>query len=388
MKVVIAPDKFRGSLTAGQAAEAIAAGVRQSCPDADLHVVPVADGGDGTVDAALRAGYSPVTVTVTGPTGAPVSAVFAHRGDTAIVEMAEASGLRRLPGPPTPRSALTANSYGTGQLISAALSGGVRRIVIGIGGSASTDGGTGLTRALGVRFLTDAGRPIAWGGGGLGELATIDTSAVDPRVAAAELIIATDVDNPLAGKNGAAHVFAPQKGADPHAVAVLDAGLRHLAAVIERTTGTAIGGLAGTGAAGGIAATAVPLLDATIASGSDLLLSLLGLPQAVAGATLVITGEGSLDRQSLHGKAPHGVARISASHGVACIAIAGRVAVTDADLAAAGISRAYSLSDNEPDPARCMSHAAALVTHVARHACDALAGLRRSTGCPPGLART
>ena len=368
-KVVIAPDKFRGSLTAAQAASAMAIGVRRAYPDADIQVVPVADGGDGTIQAALTAGYNPVSVTVAGPTGQPVPAMFAHRGDTAIIEMAEASGLRRLPGSPNPRTALTASSFGTGQLIGAALTAGARRIVIGIGGSASTDGGTGLARALGIRFLDDDGQPIASGGGGLREIATIDTGALDPRVAEADLIIATDVDNPLAGENGAAHVYAPQKGADRDAVQLLDAGLRHLAAIIETTAGTTISGVAGTGAAGGVAATALPLLGARIASGSELILSLLGLEQAVPGAALVITGEGSLDGQSLRGKAPHGVARISAIHHVPVVAIAGRVEVADAELTAAGISRAYSLSVIEPDPARCMSDAAVLVTRLAERAC-------------------
>jgi glycerate kinase len=368
MKVVIAPDKFRGSLTASEAAAAMAAGVRRAHPDADIAVVPVADGGDGTVQVALTAGYTPVSATVSGPTGEPVDAVFARRGDTAIIEMAEASGLRRLSSSPTPRDALTASSFGTGQLISAALTVGARRIVIGVGGSASTDGGTGIARALGVRFLNSAGQPIAWGGAGLGEIATINTSALDPRVLTAELIIATDVDNPLAGENGAAHIYAPQKGADHHAVEVLDAGLRHLAAIIESATGSAISEVAGAGAAGGVAATALPLLGASIAAGSELILGLLGLDQAVADAALVITGEGTLDGQSLRGKAPHGVARISAIHHVPCIAIAGRVQAADADLAAAGISHAYSLSDIEPDPARCMNQAAVLVTQLAEQA--------------------
>lgn len=218
MKVVAAPDKFRGSLTATQAAAAIRSGVLRARPRAHVQLLPVADGGDGTVDAAVTAGYTPIPVTVTGPTGQPVPAVFALQGTVAVIEMAQASGLGKLPGAPTATTAAAATSFGTGELIAAALDTGATRIVLGVGGSACTDGGTGMASALGVRLLNNAGRPIASGGSALLDLSFIDASGIDPRLAAAELIVATDVDNPLLGDHGAARVYAPQKGADPATV--------------------------------------------------------------------------------------------------------------------------------------------------------------------------
>jgi glycerate kinase len=369
VKVVVAPDKFRGSLTAPQAARAIRAGLVRVQPEADVHLVPVADGGDGTVEAAVSAGFTPARVTVTGPTGEPVSAVFALRDHTAVIEMAEASGLAKLPGRPTPHTALTATSFGTGQLITAALDAGATRIVLGVGGSASTDAGAGLATALGVRLLTTSGKAIEPGGRGLLELDSIDAHGLDPRLCTTELILATDVDNPLIGEYGAAHVYAPQKGADPVTVRLLDQALGNLAAVITTTTGQNITGqnissMAGAGAAGGIAATAVPLLGATLRSGSDILLQMLGLPDVIAGAALVITGEGSLDAQSLRGKAPHGVAQLGAAHSVPVVAIAGRITVSQRALTAAGIRQAYSIAAIETDPARQMSHAAELVAQL------------------------
>ncbi|MDQ6938131.1 MAG: glycerate kinase [Actinomycetota bacterium] len=380
MKVVVAPDKFRGSLSAAQAAHAIAAGLRRMVAGLDLALVPVADGGDGTIEAAVSAGYTAVPVIVRGPTGEPVQARFARRDATAIVELAEASGLRRLTAGPDPTSAAAASSYGAGELITAALDAGARRVVLGVGGSASTDGGTGLASALGVRFLDAAGNPLPAGGGALLDLSSIEVSGLDPRLGEVEFIVATDVDNPLVGAHGAARVYGPQKGADPPTVERLDQALRHLASVIYRTTGRDIAAGPGTGAAGGVAATALPLLGAVLRSGSDLMLRLLGLPEAVDGAALVITGEGSLDEQSLRGKAPHGVAQLAAAAGVSVVAIAGRVTVTEAELARAGIARAYSLTAIEPDPARSMSNAAHLVAQVAEQV--ARDWLPAVAGCP------
>lgn len=365
MKVVVAPDKFRGSLSAPQAAQAIEDGLRRVQPDADVRRVPVADGGDGTVDAAVVAGFRAVEVTVVGPIGEPVTAVFALKGTTAVIEMAEASGLRRLPSGPSARTALSAGSYGTGQLITAALDAGADRVVLGVGGSASTDGGVGLASALGARFLDRAGQALAPGGGSLLDLASIDVSGLDPRLAGIDLILATDVDNPLVGEHGAAHVYAPQKGADPAAVSRLDDALRNLAAVVTDMTGRDVGSMPGAGAAGGIGATAVALLGATLSSGSEILLEMLGLTDLVSGAALVITGEGSLDAQSLRGKAPHGVAQVGVAHGVPVVAVAGRVEVEPGELAGAGIDRAYSLAEVEDDPARRMTHAAELLTRLA-----------------------
>ena len=368
MRVVVAPDKFRGSLTAPEAAAAIREGLQRVEPAVDVDVVPVADGGEGTVAAAVAAGFTPVAVAVTGPTGDVVDALFAVNGDTAVIEMAQASGLGVLPRGPNPGTALSAGSFGTGQLVAAALDAGATRIVVGVGGSASTDGGAGLAAALGIRFRTAEGRPIQSGGVGLRDVATIDVTGLDPRLCTTELIIATDVDNRLLGAHGAAHVYAPQKGADPAAVQLLEQGLGTLAAVIAATTQVDVRTIAGGGAAGGIAASAVGLLGATLASGSDLLLRLVGLPAKLAGATLVITGEGSLDSQSLRGKAPHAVARLAAAHSVPVVAIVGRSTVTQHELDAAGIAQAYSIAAIETDPARQMAQAAELVSTLAERA--------------------
>ncbi len=290
MTVVVAPDKFKGSLTATAAAEAIAAGLRQGRPGIDVVLAPVADGGDGTVDAAVAAGYERVPVTVTGPTGEPVAASLARSGDTAVVEMAEASGLRRLPGGrPAP---LTATTYGTGELIRAALDLGVRRIVLGIGGSATTDGGTGMARALGARFLDAEGRELPPGGAALRDLDAIAVDGLDPRLRAVEVVVASDVDNPLVGERGAAAVYGPQKGAGPADVEQLDRGLARLAQVVARQLGVELATMPGAGAAGGTGGGAVAFLGAEIVSGIDLLLDLVRFPDALGTARTVITGEG------------------------------------------------------------------------------------------------
>jgi glycerate 2-kinase len=293
----------------------------------DVVLAPVADGGDGTVDAAVAAGYERVTTTVAGPTGEPVEASFAVSGDTAVVEMADASGLRRLPsGRPAP---LTATTYGTGELIRAALDRGVRRVVLGVGGSATTDGGAGMARALGVRFLDAEGRDLPEGGAALRRLHTIDMTGLDPRLRDVEIVVASDVDNPLTGDRGAAAVYGPQKGAGPADVEELDQALGQLASVVTQQLGVDVAGLAGAGAAGGTGFGAVAFLGASIVSGIDLLLDLAHFPTAVRDARVVITGEGSLDRQSLAGKAPWGVAQAAARAGVPVVALVGRSALAD-----------------------------------------------------------
>ena len=365
MRVVVAPDKFKGSLTAVEAAEAIGEGLRQGRPGVDVVLAPVADGGDGTVDAAVAAGYDRVTTTVAGPTGEPVTASFAVSGDTAVVEMAEASGLRRLPGGrPAP---LTATTFGVGELIRAALDRGVRRVVLGVGGSATTDGGTGMARALGVRFLDADGRDLPPGGAALRRLHTIDMAGLDPRLRAVEVVVASDVDNPLIGHRGAAAVFGPQKGAGPADVEELEQALSQLASVIARQLGVDLAGLAGAGAAGGTPGGAVAFLGASIVSGIDLLLDLAHFPTAVRTARLVITGEGSLDGQSLAGKAPWGVAQAAARAGVPVVALVGRSALADEEARAAGFAEVHALTHLEPDLERCQRDASTLL-HVARPA--------------------
>jgi glycerate kinase len=361
--VVIAPDKFKGSLTAIQAAGHIAAGLRRAVPGTPLTIMPVADGGDGTVEAAVACGFTRRRATVSGPTGEPVTACYAVRGDTAIIELAEASGLRRLPGGvPAP---MTASSLGTGELIDAALRGGARRIVLGLGGSACTDGGTGLATALGVRFLDARGIPLPPGGAALRELTTIEPGDLAGRLAGIEIVVAGDVDSPLLGPEGAAAVFAPQKGARPSQVQALEQGLSRLETVTRGRLGVRAAARPGAGAAGGVGYGAMAFLSATIRPGIGYLLELLGFTDRMAGALLVITGEGSLDRQTLRGKAPLGVARAAARGGVPVVAVSGRRSLTDEQVRRAGFQYAYALTDIEPDPGRCVEEAGPLLERLA-----------------------
>ncbi|MBB5076957.1 glycerate kinase [Nonomuraea endophytica] len=367
--VLVAPDKFKGSLTAAEVASRVSAGLGVATVE-----LPVADGGDGTVDAAVACGFERVPLTVTGPTGEPVQAAYAWKAPVAVVEMAEASGLRRLPGAP---DALGATSYGTGELIADAVKRGATRIVLGIGGSASTDGGAGMARALGARFLDEAGAELPEGGAALRNLAKIDVSAfVD--LSGVEVVVASDVDNPLLGPHGAAAVYGPQKGASPEDVQVLEAGLARLAARAAATHGLVgavehdgiprpigVAGAPGAGAAGGVGFAALAFLKADIQPGIEYLLDLLGFGEQVRGARLVVTGEGSLDEQSLRGKAPVGVARAAAKAGVPVVAVCGRRTLTDEQLDAAGIRAAYALSDIEPDLDRCMAEAGPLLERLA-----------------------
>lgn len=382
-QVLVAPDKFKGSLTAAEVAARVSAGL--GVPTVEL---PVADGGDGTVEAAVACGFDRVTAEVTGPTGERVTAAYAWRAadgtPTAVVELAEASGLRRLPAGLAP---LTATSYGTGELIADALRRGARRIVLGLGGSACTDGGAGMVRALGARLLDDDGAELPDGGAALRGLARIDLSGF-ADVAGVEFVVAGDVDNPLLGPHGAAAVYGPQKGATPDDVKVLEAGLSRLAAVATQTHGLVgavehddtpramgVAGAPGAGAAGGVGFAALAFLQAELRPGIEYLLDLLGFGALVQGARLVITGEGSLDEQSLRGKAPIGVAQAAARAGVPVVAVCGRRTLGDTELKDAGIEAAYALTDLEPDPARCMAEAGPLLERLAaRVAADHLEG--------------
>jgi glycerate kinase len=364
--IVIASDKFKGSLTAAEVAAAVGAGLRRIEPALELRAIPVGDGGDGTVEAALSAGFEPRTVTVRGPLGAPAEAVFAVSNHTAVLELAEASGLRRLPrGVFDP---LHASTYGTGELITAALDAGARTLVLGVGGSSSTDGGAGMLAALGAVFLDAAGAPLTPCGASLTELASVDLSGLDERIAQTEVIIATDVDNPLLGTFGAAAVYGPQKGAAPEDVLALETGLGRLVDVLTKQLGehaVAAAAQPGAGAAGGVGYGAIVGLGARVRPGIELMLELLGVEQAMRGARLVVTGEGSLDEQSLHGKAPIGVARLAALHGVPVVAVCGRLRLTEEQLRQAGIRAAFALTELEPDPVRCMAQAADLLEQLA-----------------------
>ncbi|MFJ6103440.1 glycerate kinase [Streptomyces sp. NPDC092359] len=363
--VLVAADKFKGSLTAVQVAERVTAGLRRVVPELVVETLPVADGGDGTVAAAVAAGFERRELPVTGPLGEPVVAAFALRGTTAVVEMAEASGLQLLPaGAFEP---LTATTYGSGELLRAALDAGATTLVFGVGGSATTDGGAGMLAALGARLLDADGEPVGPGGAALAELASADLSGLDPRLATVELILASDVDNPLTGPKGAPAVYGPQKGATPDDVRTLDAALAHFATVLEKTVGprAAEAALApGAGGAGGIGYGAL-ILGASFRPGIELMLDVLGFAPALERATLVITGEGSLDEQTLHGKAPAGVAAAARAAGKEVVAVCGRLALPPEALGAAGIRRAYPLAELEPDPATSMANAGPLLEDVA-----------------------
>ncbi|WP_116451309.1 glycerate kinase [Blastococcus litoris] len=363
-RVLVAPDKFKGSLSASEVAEAVTRGLTAEIPHLDVTSLPVADGGDGTLAAAVAAGFRRVPVTATGPTGEPVGTAYGRRGTDAVVEMADVSGLSRLPaGRPEP---LTASSRGTGEVLAAALDAGARRIVVGIGGSACTDGGAGMLQALGVRLLDADGGAIGPGGGALHHLATVDTRFLHPRLAAAEIVVACDVDNPLTGPRGAAAVYGPQKGADQGHVDLLDDGLSRLADRIAEATGHDVREAAGAGAAGGVGFAAMAVLGAALRPGIDLMLELLDFGAHVAGADLVIVGEGSLDEQTLHGKAPVGVARLARDAGASVVAVCGRTTLGTGQLREAGIEAVYPLTDLEPDTGRCMTEASSLLAAVGR----------------------
>ncbi|MEV6770672.1 glycerate kinase [Nocardia sp. NPDC051030] len=357
-RVILAPDKFKGSLTAAEVAAALAAGITRAAPGTEIRQLPVADGGDGTVDAFLAAGWKRVEVQAPGPTGAPGTTAYAVRGTTAVIELAAVVGLSKLPGGEL--DPLGTSTYGLGVVIAHALDRGLREIVLGLGGSASTDGGAGMLQALGFRLYDELDREFQPGRAILGDIGWMDHNRLHPALAHTRITLASDVDNPLLGPTGAAEVYAPQKGASPAEVAILEAGLTNWARLI----GPAWADKPGAGAAGGTGFGAMAVLGAVMRPGIDVVLELVEFPAQLAGADLVITGEGSLDPQSLHGKAPMGVATAARQAGVPIIAVAGRLQLTPGQLREAGFETAYALTDLEPDPDRCMAEAAALLERV------------------------
>jgi glycerate 2-kinase len=368
--VVVAPDKFKGSLTAREVAARVAAGIatalaESGAPEVPVLQVPVADGGDGTVDAALAAGFERVAVRAEGPTGEPVDTAFAVHEGTAVVEMADVSGLRLLP--PDRLAPLTASSYGTGEVVRAALDRGCHTVVLGIGGSASTDGGAGIVQALGGRLLDETGTELPRGGAALASLDRVDLSGLHHRLAQTRVVVASDVDNPLLGPNGAAAVYGPQKGADTRQVPLLDAALGRWADVVEAAVGPGsppYRDRPGAGAAGGVGFAAMAVLGGELEPGIGLVLDLVRFADHLPGAQLVITGEGSLDEQTLNGKAPAGVAAAAAKAGVPVVAVAGRLALDPDRLRVAGIAAAAALTDIEPDVRRCLADAGPLLERL------------------------
>lgn len=365
MKIVIAPGAFKHSLSAGTAAAAIEKGLRRSGLQAQLHILPIADGGNGTLDAFLRNSGQRHTVVVEGPQGQPVTAAYGLLADgkTAVIEMAQASGLELVAD--RPLNPMTASTYGTGQLMQAALQAGAERIIVGMGGSATVDGGAGALQALGVGLFDAYGVDIPRGGAGLEQAFIIDIQGLDPRWHEVEVLIATDVDNPTLGPDGAAAVFGPQKGATSAQITTLENHLRHFFTLVNDQLGIDVRDLKGGGAAGALSAGLVAFLGARIQSGIELVMQHGGFAALLDDADLVITGEGRMDVQTIHGKGPIGVARLAQQRGVPTVALVGGLALDDEALHEAGIQAALPLV-TEPMPLEtALAHAPDLLERAA-----------------------
>lgn len=368
MKIVLAPDSFKESLSALQVAESIERGFKQVLPNADYVKVPMADGGEGTVQSLVDAtGGRIIKKTVTGPLGEAAEAFFGILGNekTAVIEMAAASGLHLVPA--TKRNPLLTTTRGTGELIAAALEYNVNHIIIGIGGSATNDGGAGMARALGARFLNSNGQEITEGGGALSDLAAIDLSSLDSRLAHVKIEVACDVDNPLIGPKGASAIFGPQKGATPEIVNQLDENLAHYAEIIEKYLGVKIADVPGAGAAGGLGGGLLAFMQAELSRGIDIVMEAAKLSDIIAGADLVITGEGKIDGQTIFGKTPIGVAKTAKKHGVPVIGIAGNVAGDSDAVHEYGIDAIFSIVPGAVSLQEAFLHADKFVERTARN---------------------
>ncbi|MBB2896078.1 glycerate kinase [Pseudomonas sp. AS2.8] len=367
MKIVVAPDSFKESLSAAGVARALARGLRQALPEAEVIECPLGDGGEGTLDAVLAATGGEVReARVTGPLGEPVTARWGWLAEqrTAFVEMASASGLELVSR--TRRDVLVATSRGTGELLHAALDAGAERLVLAIGGSATNDGGAGVLQALGVRLLDGQGQALAPGGAALASLASLDVTGLHPRLAAVEVVIAADVDNPLCGPQGASQIFGPQKGASPEQVRELDAALAHFATVTATTLGRDVSEQPGAGAAGGVGFAALAFLQATFRPGIEVVAELVGLEEALQGADLAVTGEGRLDGQTLRGKTPAGVLRLAQRHGVPVVAVAGSLGEGYDALYQQGLAAAFSLVPGPLSLEEALAQAEGLLERTAR----------------------
>lgn len=374
MKVVIAPDSYKESLTAMEVATAIESGFKEIMPDAEYIKLPMADGGEGTVQSLVDAtGGDIVTVEVTGPLGQPVEGFYGLLGDgsTAVIEMAAASGLHLVE--PNERNPLLTTTYGTGELIKAALDRGVDHIIIGIGGSSTNDGGVGMAQALGAKLVDANGVDLPFGGGALADLVSIDLSGLDSRLATVQLEVACDVDNPLCGPKGASQIFGPQKGATPEMVTELDANLAHYAEVIRQTNGKEVINQAGAGAAGGLGAALLGLFDATLRPGISIVMDAVNLAEVVKDADLVITGEGRIDSQTIHGKTPIGVARTAKLYNLPVIGIAGSTAQDCRVVHDHGLDAVYSVVLGATDLPTALKEAAFNVEMTSRNIAAALA---------------
>ena len=367
MKIVIAPDSFKGSLTATEAADAIEIGFRAVYPDAEYVKVPMADGGEGTVQSLVNATSGTIIIqSVIGPMGDMVSGFFGILGDsrTAVVEMAAASGIYLVK--PEERNIYLASSFGTGQLINAALDHGCDKLIIGLGGSATNDGGMGMMKALGAQFLGQGGTPLAPDVRALLQLRKIDLQYLDPRLTKTEIVVACDVNNPLCGKNGASRIFGPQKGATGDDIVVLDKALARYGDVLAINTGRNIAAKPGAGAAGGMGAALIGLIDAIVKPGVDLVIEIVDLAKSLVDTNLVITGEGRIDSQTIHGKTPIGVAKIAKSHNLPVICIAGSVEDGADIIHQMGIDEIYSVIEGDYDLTEVLIDAGHKMTQAAQ----------------------
>jgi glycerate kinase len=362
MKIVLAPDSFKGSLSSTEAAEAMARGVRKVLPEAELVLLPLSDGGEGLVESLVVASRGEVVeCEVTGPLGTPVKAKLGLMGGgkTAVIEMAQASGLILVPE--EERNPLVTTTFGTGELIAKALDLGCEHLIIGIGGSATNDGGMGMAQALGVRFLDEQGELLGSGGAELARLAEIDVSRRDPRLDEVRIEVACDVTNPLTGPQGASHIYGPQKGATPEMVELLDAALNRYDQILKRDLGKDVGRIPGAGAAGGLGAGLMALLGGKLVSGIELVLDVLDFEGKAEGADLVLTGEGRFDGQSAYGKVPMGVAKRSRALDIPVVVIAGTVLPSAEVLHSEGVTAYFSILNRPLSLKEAMEDAAELL---------------------------
>lgn len=373
MRIIVAPDSYKGSLSAVAVADAMARGINQVFPEAEVVRFPIADGGEGTVEALVTAtrGRS-IIQDVRGPLGDPVEAAWGILGDgvTAVIEMAAASGLPLVPR--EKRDPRLTSTHGTGELIKAALDAGLRRMIIGIGGSATNDGGAGMARALGVRFLDAGGIDLPEGGGALARLASIDLSGLDTRLRETVIQVACDVNNPLCGEKGASAIYGPQKGATPVMVVELDQALLHYAGIVEQTTGRVVSLLPGTGAAGGLGAGLLYFTNASLLPGVKIVLEAVGFSEAVQTADLVITGEGCTDSQTAHGKAPLGVAQLARNCGVPVICLSGGLGAGAEHVLEHGVDALLGIVSCPMALEECMARAEELVEAATVRVCRLL----------------
>ena len=373
MRIIVAPDSFKGSVSALGVAEAMERGIHAVFPAAEVIQVPIADGGEGTVEALVAAtGGRLLQAAVKGPLGDPMHAHWGVSGDgtTAFIEMAAASGLPLVPK--DQRDPRITSTYGTGELMKAALDAGLRRLVVGIGGSATNDGGAGMARALGVRFFDAEGSDLPEGGAALAQLARLDLSGLDPRLVEASLLVACDVDNPLCGPRGASAVYGPQKGATPDMVAELDAALAVFAGIATVATGRDIAEQPGAGAAGGLGAGMLFFTPASLRPGVAIVLETTGFEALVRGADLVITGEGRTDFQTAMGKAPVGVAAVAKRHGVPVVCLSGGLGDGADEVLVHGIDALGSVVPQPMTLEACMGQGPELIEAAAARTCRLL----------------